>query len=245
MTDNKLIYKRTRTVSSVFLDSEIKLGIAQIVMMIQDNLTECFGLYDCDGVNLKKIGMFWVVHKTKVHFNKRPDWRSQISVETFPVSNSGIRTNMNTVFKDADGNELITANQECCVLDNVKHRPVKLSTLPFPSENYPQKILDADFEKFDTEVELKDYKEIYTQKIRSQYIDMSHHMNNTEYIKLALNVFSTDFLESHNITDLEAHYLEETQENQTLVVSMAEKNGIYYIRITESAHLKFEMKIVF
>lgn len=243
MENENLIYKRTRVVSSVFLDSEIKLGIAQIIMMIQDNLTECFGLYNCDGVILKQQGKFWVVHKTRVHFNKRPDWRTKINVETFPVSNSGIRTNMNTVFTDEIGNVLITANQECCVLDNEKHRPVKLSLLPFPKENYPAKQFLYDFEKF--EIDESDYQVVYEQKIRSQSIDMSHHLNNTEYIKLALNVFDTSFLEEHKVCDLEAHYLEETQEGQTLVIAFAEKEGIYFIRITESNHLKFEMKICF
>ena len=76
---------------------------------------------------------------------------------------------------------------------------------------------------------------------------MSHHMNNIEYIKLALSVFSDDFLQSHEITDLEVHYTGESKEGQILKVYKkedSEKPGKVYIHIKESGRCVFESCLV-
>ena len=83
------------------------------------------------------------------------------------------------------------ANQQACVLDLEKHRPLKISSLSYPKENFPSPVFDEPFENFHVDFGEEDFQ--FEQIIRSQMIDMSHHMNNIEYIKLALNIFSDDF----------------------------------------------------
>ena len=74
--ENELIFTQNRKVTSAFIDSTVKLGIAQAVLMVQDNLTECFSKLQCDGVVYReKFNVFWVFTKTKIHFERRPDWR--------------------------------------------------------------------------------------------------------------------------------------------------------------------------
>lgn len=241
---NNLIFSQTRKISSAFIDSTVKMGIAQSVLMVQDNLTECFNMLSCDGIIFReKFNAFWVFTKTRLRFFRRPDWREEIEAQTFPVSNSGFKTHVNTVLKDKNGNNLVLANQEACVLDFEKHRPLRLTELPYPKENFPQSVMDEPFEKLDANFSESDF--VYEQIIRSQHIDMSHHMNNIEYIKLALNVFSDDFLESHDAKVLEVHYTGESKEGQTLRVFKKEENGRNIIKITESERNVFEMMIEF
>ena len=217
MGNTDLIYATERKVSSAFIDSSVKLGIAQAVLLIQDNLTECFAAMDCDGVVYReKFNVFWVFTKTKVHFEKRPDWRDIISVKTFPIDNAGMRTHINTAVYDKDGQLIIKANQEACVLDMERHRPVKLQTLPYPSEGFPEAVFTEPFERFPSDFTEDDF--VFEQVVRSQHIDMSHHMNNIEYIKLAFSSFDDEFLLNNEISDLEVHYLGETKEGQTLKV---------------------------
>ena len=47
---NNLIFEQNRQVSSAFIDSSLRMGIAEAVLMIQDNLTECFNRIGCDGI---------------------------------------------------------------------------------------------------------------------------------------------------------------------------------------------------
>lgn len=251
-----LIYTQNRKISSAYIDSTVKLGIAHAVNLVQDNMTECYGMLKCDGVTYRELNVFWAFTKIKVKFEKRPAWRDEIIAKTFPASASGFRANVNSIFTDIDGNTLYTANQEMCVLDFENHRPVKLSTLPFPQENFPEPVFTEPFEKFSVEFSKDDFA--FDQVIRSTMIDMSHHMTNNEYIKCALNAFTDDFFQSNEVKSLEGHYTGECKEGMTLSVYKHDcGNGLYYIKIVEgekkdgddSSDSKgrnvFEMKIEF
>ena len=74
--DNNLIFEAPREISSAFIDSSVRMGVAQSVLLVQDNLTECFAAMKCDGVFYREqFNVFWVFTKTKVHFERRPDWQ--------------------------------------------------------------------------------------------------------------------------------------------------------------------------
>lgn len=238
------IFTQQRKISSAFIDSTGKIGIAQAVLMVQDNLTECFGMLGADNFTYnEKYNAFWVFTKTKLHFERRPFWREEFLASTFPVDNAGFRTNVNTIFRDSDGKSLISANQECCCLDLDKHRPVKLTTLDFPKENFPEPVYGEKFEKFDVEFTESDF--CYEQVIRSQHIDMSSHMNNIEYIKLGVSTFDNDFILNNEVKDLEVHYLGESKEKQILRIFRKQVNNKYFIKIMESERAVFEMSVSF
>ncbi|MCQ2600642.1 MAG: thioesterase [Treponema sp.] len=242
--DNELIYTRKRSVASSFMDCTAKLGVAHSVLMLQDNLTECFGMLKADNYRYKDVyNAFWVFTKTKVHFTRRPDWTEEFEASTFPADNVGFRTNINSIFKDKDGNTLITANSECCCLDFEKHRPVKLSNTDFPQDNFPLPVFEDKFEKFDFETTEDDF--VYSQQVRCSMIDMSNHLNNTEYVKLGTNVLSANFLQTHEAKDLEVHYLGECKELQLLKIYKKEIDGRIFIRIKEDCRTVFEMCISF
>ena len=239
-----LTFTSERTISSAFIDSSVKLGIAQAVLLIQDNLTECFGALGCDGVVYREqYNAFWVFTKTKVQFARRPAWRETVTACTFPVDNAGMRTHVNTVISAADGTPLITANQEACVLSLENHRPLKLSSLTYPSSGFPEAICTAPFERFSQDFSDADFQ--FEQVIRSQHIDMSHHMNNIEYIKLALSTFNDDWLQSHEIADLEVHYTGESREGDTLRVFRTDADGATFVRLLARERCVFELKAVF
>lgn len=243
-TDSNLVFTREHIVSSAFIDSSVRLGIAQTALLVQDNLTESFAAMDCDGVVYReRHNAFWVFTKTRIHFARRPAWREKIFASTFPVDNAGFRTHVNTIFKDACGATLLTANQEACVLSLENHRPLRLTNLTYPKENFPPPVFSAPFEKFPEIISESTFS--FEQKIRSQQIDMSRHMNNIEYIRLALNVFDDEFLQSSDATELEVHYLGESHEGQTLRVFRRDENDTTFVAIQESGRTVFEMKIKF
>ena len=119
---------------------------------------------------------------------------------------------------------------------------MRLSAVDFPTEGFPEPFMTDDFDRFNVKPE--EYQEVYQQKVLPQHIDMSHHMNNIEYVKLALNVFSASDLELCIPSELEVHYLGESEEGQTLKVFRADHNGATYMRILdETDRPVFEMKL--
>lgn len=241
LAKNPLVFQKPRTITSAYIDSSGKMGIAQTVLMVQDNFTENFGAIKQDNFFVKEKGGYWVITKAKFKFLRRPFWGDKVVTTSFPANNALIRTNENTIISTVEGEPIVLAEQEACCLDLVRHRPMKLSAVDFPTEGFPEAVLSDAFDRFN-ETAL-DYKEVYQQKILPQHIDMSHHMNNIEYVKLALNVFSIDDLEQCTPSELEVHFLGESLEGQTLRIFRAEHNGATYMKIKEGERAVFEMKM--
>ena len=166
-----------------------------------------------------------------------------LPTKNYLMDNQGFKAHVNSVLKDKEQNILVCANQEACVLDLEKHRPVKITNLPYPKENFPESVFSENFERFPVQIEESDFK--YEQKIYSQHIDMSYHMNNIEYIKLALNIFSNDFLLHNEVSSLEVHFTGESREGENLRVYSRNLDGSFFIFIKESERTVFEMKIEF
>lgn len=243
-----LIYETPRLVSSAFIDSTIRLGTAQTFLMVQDNITECLGRIKCDGVTYgKKYNCFWVFTKVLIHFEQRPDWCDTINTRTFPIDNGGIRTHLNSEAFDKDGALVFSAKYEACVLSFENHRPQKLVNLGYPADNFPSPVFNAQFTRFSASFTEADF--VFEQKIRSSFIDLSQHMNNSEYVKLALSTFSNDYLREHDLSEIEAHFTGESVEGQTLRVYRHDVSDIAgdstFIQIKESERVVFECRITF
>lgn len=242
LAKNPLVFQKQRTITSAYIDVSGNMGLAQTVLMVQDNITENFGSIKMDNFTVKEKGGFWVVSKTKIKFLRRPYWRDKVVTTSFPTDNQLIRLNENTVITTVDGEPIIYAKQEMCCLSFDRHRPLRLSSVGFPAEGFPQALMTDDFDRFNVKPE--EYVEIYQQKVLPQHIDMSHHMNNIEYVKLALNVFSASDLELCIPSALEIHYLGESKEGQIMRVFRANHNGATYMRILdETDRPVFEMKL--
>ena len=257
---NNLIYETPRLISSAYIDSTVRLGVAQTLLMVQDNVTECFGRLNCDGVVYrKKYNAFWVFTKLLIHFNHRPDWCETVSTRTFPFDNGGIRTHINSEAFDKNGELAFAASYEACVLSFENHRPQKLASLGYPTENFPTPVFSSQFTRFpafpDGAAQVGGAEGdiaqtggtyfVFEQKIRSSFIDLSQHMNNAEYVKLALSTFTNDYLREHDISELEAHFTGESKEGQTLRVYRRDEGGNTFVYIKENERIVFECRITF
>lgn len=242
LAKNPLVFQKQRTITSAYIDVSGKMGIAQTVLMVQDNFTENFGAIRQDNFCVHEKGAYWVIYKAKFKFFQRPFWRDKVITTSFPADNAPIRTYENTAITTLEGEPIILAVQEACCLDLERHRPVKLSAVDFPMEGAPEPFMDSKFTKFPVTPE--EYVEVYRQKVLPQHIDMSHHMNNIEYVKLSLNVFSSEDLELCIPSMLEVHFMGETHEGQEVRIFRADKMGATYMKIEDDAGRQvFEMKI--
>ena len=242
LAKNPLVFQKQRTITSAYIDVSGKMGLAQTVLMVQDNFTENFGTLKMDNFCVNEKGGYWAITKAKFKFFQRPYWRDKVVTTSFPADNAPIRTYENTAITTVEGEPIILAVQEACCLDLERHRPMKLATVDFPAEGSPEPFMDNKFTKFDIATE--EYQEVYRQKVLPQHIDMSHHMNNIEYVKLSLNVFSAADIELCIPSMLEVHFLGETREGQEVTIYRADKRGATYMKIEdETGRQVFEMKL--
>ena len=170
LAKNPLVFQKQRTITSAYIDVSGKMGIAQTVLMVQDNFTENFGAIKQDNFCVHEKGAYWVIYKAKFKFFQRPFWRDKVVTTSFPADNAPIRTYENTAITTLEGEPITLAVQEACCLDLERHRPVKLSAVNFPVEGAPEPFMDSKFTKFP--VEPAEYVEVYRQKVLPQHIDI-------------------------------------------------------------------------
>lgn len=242
LAQNPLVFQKHRTITSAYIDVSGKMGVAQTVLMVQDNFTENFGQIKQDNFFVKEKGGYWVITKAKFKFFQRPYWGEKVVTTSFPANNGLVRTYENTAITTPEGEPIVFAVQEACCLDLNRHRPMKLSAVEFPTEGFPESVLDDKFTKFDVLPE--EFVEVYQQKVLPQHLDMSHHMNNTEYVKLAMNVFAATDWELCIPSEMELHFVGESMEGTLLKIFRADKKGATYMKIEdENGRQVFEMKI--
>jgi len=220
----KRVYNKDYKISYSEVDQDLKLGVYESFNLAQDTVTEYFESFGGDNIVVKnKDNAVWVVSKAKVHFNKFPLWRDIIKGRCYTTKIKPIRVELETAFKNIDDEVLFVTNQESCVLDIETRKVKKINTITYPNDMEIEQSLTQDgYLKLDTQFAEDDLA--YEQKIYSQDIDYSRHVNNAIYVRYIMNALPCDFLSKNKITDFEIHYINESKEGQILKIYKKEEN---------------------
>ncbi len=236
-----MFYDKKVYIPTEYCDYTIRLGYCQSFFLLQNAMIDGFEVYDCGNKGLgEKCNAYWAVTKTKLSIHKRAGWGEVINVKSHYINDGKLRVNIITKAYDKEGNLLLEGAQELCVLDKDTHRVKRLSDtcLPTPEIEAP---LTA-FEKFTLP---EDAISFYELTVRSQHIDMSRHVNNIEYIRMALDLFTVDELIENDISDIQVHYMGECREGEKLCCQRFDEGNISYVTISKENKKCFEMKIIY
>jgi len=226
-----MIYEQKRIITASDTDGTVRLGTYQAFGMLQDGMTACMGQLQCDNIPLRRdYGAFWVVYKTKLRFLRRPAWDERVVLRVYPIDNRRVRTHINMELLSSSGEMLVLGCQELVPLDLKTHKPRRLADFPYPAEGFPPAVCPPVFDamRFDPAAD----EPVYRQRIYSQHIDMSHHVNNVAYVRLALNTFPHEMLMERDIEEAEVHYDSECREGQELLVSRQGGGDDWFCRLS-------------
>lgn len=222
-------FKQNIKVLSSQTDMNIEMGIVQSIALIQDNMCEFFKNVHCDGMTLIPThNCFFVVTKTKVHFDRFAKWLDLVEMTTDVSSLSRISVNLKTDFVDVNRKEkFVSCVQEMCAMDNDSRRVRLLNTTPFPNVNDESGVREKVFSKFSQEFDIEDL--VREVKVDSMNIDIYQHTNNVEYVRLMMSVLDKKFFLDKRITDFEIHYVSESKYGDVLQIYKKElSDGIYF-----------------
>lgn len=205
---------KNQIVNASISGTDCNLSIIGCFHIIQDAITEMFGLNKIDGVTIKQnYNAFWVFTKTRVKFVKNIPWNSKITVNCYISNISTARMNVDVEIKNENNELAIHSKTEICALDVDTLRIKKLSTLGVNETLLTNNVNDEiAFTKFD-ELDLPIIEKV---QIKSTNIDFSHHTNNSEYVRLIMNTYSVKQIESKQIKEIEILYVSQSYENDIL-----------------------------
>lgn len=169
---------------------------------------------------LKERHMVWVLSAWQVDALRWPELGEEIQIGTFPYAFKGFLGYRNFFLKDAEGNSLALANSIWTLLDTRSMRPVRptqgmlegyVLRERLPMEYAPRKIAMP-----------KDGRILEEIVIKGHHIDSNHHVNNVQYVRLAM-----DYLpENYKISRMRAEYKKQARLHDTVLAAACRTKGL-------------------
>lgn len=147
--------------------------------------------------------LVWVVNYWELQIERLPRLCEYVTVGTFPYSFKTCFGMRNFYLKDADGSFLVKANSMWTLIDSVNVRPAKAPDFIHEAYTTGDK-LDMDYGSRKVAIPAGDDVAVSKKdpvRIMRHHLDSNNHMNNGQYIKLALSE-----LDDANIKSLRIDY---------------------------------------
>ena len=177
----------------------------------------------------KNNNAFWVVSKIRMNFKKAVRFSDEILLKTWPLKPGMLIMPRDYEFVGENGETMVSATSEWCVLDIDTHRPRRVSSTTIDtSDDYLTLRTDAgEFSRLKETVVEAD--KVYERKIRSSDIDENLHTNNCVYTRIAMDCFDVDFLLKNTVKTFEIHFINETREGDILRLYCKKTDNAYYV----------------
>ena len=152
---------------------------------------------------LEARNLVWVINYWELEISSLPRLCDRVVVGTFPYNFKSCFGFRNFYMKDEDGKYLVKANSMWTLIDSVESRPVKAPD--FIPEAYDiEQRLDMTYSPRKVRIPEGDGVSVSEKdpvQIQLHHLDSNHHMNNGQYVKLAMSELDDD-----NIISLRIDY---------------------------------------
>lgn len=240
----KYEYKKEKSIAYSQCDKKIRLGLTNVFELVEDMATEYYGSFKSDNITLKtKNNAAWVYSKISAHINKYPLWNQKVMCKSYTILHTKIKTRVENVVEDENGEILMVITQESCPIDLETRKIRKLESVSYPKDmEDKEKIGTNEFSRLTEKFDEND--KIYTQVVQACDIDYTNHTNNVMYVKFLMNSFDSDFWKDKAVSDFEVHYLKESREKDKLEIyrkKISEKEYEFLIKRDETEIIKAKM----
>ncbi len=212
-----------------------KMGPTEAFGLFQDIATEHSQYMNADFDTMREqSNTFWAITKTRIHFEREPEFFEDVTVRSWPNAPSSLTGNRNYVVIGKDGQAAIEAVTEWVLLDMTTRRPRRFSSTCYPvdQKHMPDTLFDTPFHRIQYSLDELEYA--YSHIVRSSDTDIAGHTNNTVYCRLMLDAFPASFFRENSITDFEVRYAVESKEGDELRIYKRECNKSYHLAVVNS-----------
>lgn len=206
-------YDTDMTVMASMCDERSLMSIPATMDIFQDIAGFHAASLDTGVLRLEEMGLFWVISKMRIVFNRRPlvGETAQLSTWILPPDRISCERDCSLT---SGGEMLAYCRYIWAALRRDNGRPEPMSSF-YPR---PDEVLDAPDDKpfkrlssnFDGAEEIGRYT------IRSVDIDRGGHMNNVNYVRAMLGCFTCEELIEMDITELDMQFRLQCYEGETI-----------------------------
>ena len=236
-----IYYQNEMKLAPSYCDYTGHLSVADAVALFMDAAT---AHADELGVGLRDFApkqLFWVVAKTRIHFDARPMMGDTVTVKTWPLQPHGVRC-LRYYTLEQDGAAVVSGKSEWAILNHETGK-LQLADGVF-SEEFPQSedaLLTEPFVRYQPTA-CREIIGEYT--VRSTDIDTGRHMNNVAYLRAFFSLLTTAQWQELAVRDLEVIYKNQCYEGEKLTFKRGTVDGKLIVQaVREDGKIALQMAI--
>jgi len=166
---------------------------------------------------------FWVLANLRLEISQEPRWMDCLTIRTWPSGHTRVTATREFVGIAQDGRELFLAGSEWMVLDRRSSRPQNLNRLSLPLPPSEPKALPAPLHRLKP---AEGYVRACSLQVPFSALDFNGHVNNTEYVRWAMDGLALQRSHLPQIRVAHVTYLAEAfQGDQIEVLVSPARNG--------------------
>ncbi len=228
------IYRRNEPIRAGQMDTLRRLNLPHTIELFQDMTAAHSELLQISNRRMhEKSDAFWVVTRMKLRFYQPLFFPEEITCETWPLMPGTLACGRcYRILKD--GATAVEGRSEWLLLDRRTHSPRRVDTTCYPltEEHETSVVLPEPFLRFKETLGEEDL--VYETTVRSSDIDMSHHTNNVQYVRMMMNALSVSEWEALTPRTFEIRYERESREGDPLQIARRAVPDGFLFQITRS-----------
>lgn len=227
------MYSYHDRVSYSRIDKHGRMGVSDMINAMQD--CSLFHSQDIGHSALKLLekNRAWLVSSWHVVFKRRPKLGETFTVHTWPYRFKGIFGSRNFLMETSEGEVLAFADSNWFYFDSAAGKPTRIDEeelAAYPTE--PALEMDYSSRKVPVPESLTLRRKI---DICENYLDTNHHVNNGQYVRLAVNELPVDY----EVREFRAEFRNAAKMGDTLYVYTTQKDGLFYVTFTDADNIPY------
>ena len=208
-----------------------RLQVPILCKLLQEAATAHAAILGVAVDTLIENGVAWVLSRLHLEMQRWPTSDEYIIIETWPEAANRLFTERRFNVVDAADNSIGTASTLWLILDLERRRPVRLPA--HVVERLGELGLGSEPRRFGDLVTPDPVDRELAFTVRRSDLDSADHVNNTSYVEWAIEAVPDEVWASHDLAELEIHFLSECHHGQTVV---SRSQSVEYGDETEVLH---------
>jgi len=223
MLKNQGIGEEEFVIASYQMNDKGKIALPAIAGIFQEIAGEHAHANGFGFRQMIEKGHIWVLTRLKIKINSQPAWGDKVDVATWIVNREKFFSRRDFLINDKNGNKLIAAASGWMLLSVQSKRPQLVENIEMDIPMFPDKFsMDAALDKIPP-VEFVESQMDYL--VRYSDLDINKHVNNLQYIRIFLDAFPYNWINSREIKFFEINYLSEAAIDEELEIITGTRKG--------------------
>ncbi len=217
-------YEETKTIRAYDVDFNNRLKINSILNFLQDVASVHADSLQLGYLHLLKHDLAWVLSWIRLEIDHYPSFGDNIILKTWPKCKHKLYSMRDFLIRDEDDRVLVKATTAWLPINIKTKRITDTKNLPQEINYQPD---DIALNEFPEKIFSGDKKEtLLIKKFRYTDIDVNKHVNNTRYIEMILDSYSTEHHKNNLIRSMAASFLSESFYDDEVEICRSVKNGV-------------------